>query len=122
MLSSPTLVGLAEAIADGCQPDWNSAESSASADRELALIRHMRAVSQIGRVRATLYTTGLVTGLIEFPVALQPGTRWGSLRILEKVGRGHFGDVYRAWDPTLDREVALKILRHHAAGAAETAT
>ncbi len=79
----------------------------------------MRAVSQIGRVRATLYTTGLATNLTEFPVALQPGTTWGSLRILESVGRGHFGDVYRAWDPTLDREVALKILRHRPAGAAD---
>ena len=36
---------------------------------------------------------------------------WGPLRIIEHVGRGTFGDVYRAWDSRLDREVALKILR-----------
>ena len=36
---------------------------------------------------------------------------WGPLRIIEQVGRGTFGDVYRAWDTRLDREVALKILR-----------
>lgn len=42
--------------------------------------------------------------------AIQPDTPWGPLVILEKVGRGSFGDVYRAWDPRLQREVALKLI------------
>jgi hypothetical protein len=37
--------------------------------------------------------------------------QWGPLVVLDKIGRGAFGDVYRAWDPRLDREVALKLLR-----------
>ena len=36
---------------------------------------------------------------------------WGPLTVLEHIGRGTFGDVYRAHDPRLDRTVALKILR-----------
>jgi serine/threonine protein kinase len=36
---------------------------------------------------------------------------WGSLQILEEIGRGGFGVVYRAWEPGLAREVALKIIR-----------
>ena len=38
---------------------------------------------------------------------------WGSLEILEQVGQGGFGVVYRAWEPALAREVALKIIRPH---------
>jgi serine/threonine-protein kinase len=37
--------------------------------------------------------------------------RWGSLVIRERVGAGVFGEVYRAYDDQLQREVALKLLR-----------
>lgn len=35
---------------------------------------------------------------------------WGPFRLEQKIGEGAFGEVYRAWDPTLEREVALKLL------------
>ncbi len=40
-----------------------------------------------------------------------PGSSWGHLKLLEELGRGAFGRVFRAWDSTLAREVALKILQ-----------
>ena len=35
---------------------------------------------------------------------------WGSFSLMARVGFGGFGEVYRAWDPHLQREVALKLL------------
>ena len=36
--------------------------------------------------------------------------RWGPFERMRRVGRGSFGEVYRAFDPTLQRHVALKLL------------
>jgi serine/threonine protein kinase/Tfp pilus assembly protein PilF len=45
----------------------------------------------------------------DFPARESPGM-WGPFRLLQRVGVGAFGEVYRAWDPALEREVALKLL------------
>ena len=44
------------------------------------------------------------------PVALTPGTRLGHYEIIAAIGAGGMGAVYRARDPRLDREVAIKVL------------
>ena len=41
---------------------------------------------------------------------LSPGTRFGSYQILQKLGAGGMGEVYRAKDTRLNREVAIKTL------------
>jgi serine/threonine-protein kinase len=43
-------------------------------------------------------------------VALTPGARLGSYEIIEAIGAGGMGEVYRARDTKLNRNVALKIL------------
>jgi tetratricopeptide (TPR) repeat protein len=47
---------------------------------------------------------------------LAQGRTWGNFRLLELVGKGSFGEVYRAWDPHLERDVGLKILLPRSAG------
>jgi serine/threonine-protein kinase len=42
---------------------------------------------------------------------LTPGTRVGAYEIIGPIGARGMGEVYRARDPLLKREVALKILR-----------
>jgi hypothetical protein len=45
-------------------------------------------------------------------VSLSPGTRLGPYEIVDLIGAGGMGEVYRARDPRLGRDVAVKVLRH----------
>ena len=109
MSPSQRLSELAESVADGATPDWESAESSAPDESTRETVARLHAVASIGRFFATL-SSRAPADRRNRPV-LPAGTMWGALRVIEHVGCGRFGDVYRAWDAALDREVALKILR-----------
>jgi eukaryotic-like serine/threonine-protein kinase len=46
-------------------------------------------------------------------MALEPGHRLGPYEIVAPLGAGGMGEVYRARDPRLEREVAIKVLPEH---------
>jgi eukaryotic-like serine/threonine-protein kinase len=95
MQSGHTAVfGLAEAVADGSVVDWDLAESNAGSPEERQVIQQLRRLAS-------------VTTLVRTQAA-----SWGPLQIRGEVGRGTFGVVYRAWDPRLEREVALKLIEN----------
>ncbi len=48
---------------------------------------------------------------------LSPGMRLGPYEILDAIGAGGMGEVYRARDSRLDRTVAIKILPEHLSGS-----
>ncbi|MBK7864939.1 MAG: serine/threonine protein kinase [Archangiaceae bacterium] len=54
------------------------------------------------------------------PIAPAAGRRLGRYQLLEAIGAGGMGVVYAAYDPVLERKVALKLVRGDAAAAEVT--
>lgn len=93
-----TVQRVLRAIADGTDVDWaelpyEQDETDGPVLGQLRVLAHLAAVH-----RADLDDEGT-------------SEWWGHLRLIQQVGRGAFGTVYRAWDSRLDREVALKLIR-----------
>jgi len=55
-------------------------------------------------------------------LALSPGTRLGVYEVTGQIGAGGMGEVYKARDTRLDRNVAIKILPHALAADLERNT
>ena len=108
------LAGLLGSVSDGDTIDWDAVVRRVGPD-DLALVEALRDVDRIGSFSRGLQRPG---GGGPGPGVAEPGdvARWGDLLLLERLGRGANAEVWRAWDPRLHREVALKLLHPRAGG------
>jgi eukaryotic-like serine/threonine-protein kinase len=141
MKGDSALLEIASSVADGEAVDWSKASALATDERERALISRLKIIASIGDVHrstddaeappadgaSTLDVRGRVVGHIRPAVGADPGARtppaapeiadpstgvrWGRLLLQERVGAGVYGEVYRAFDESLRRDVAVKLLR-----------
>ena len=103
---------LASSVSDGQQVDWSLAESTA-AGRE-ASVRALRDLARIADFNRALQRPVSPPAT---PDAHPLGpSAWGPFTLLEAIGAGANGEVWRAWDASLHREVAIKFLQPRGRG------
>jgi len=139
---SPRVLEVARRLAEGRPVDWSAAGQDASPG-ETTLIRWLRDVARIVDAHRSVHDAAggdeaggnaahrdaadapaipdLLAALDPRAPAAAPAWRWGPLEVLDKVGEGGYGEVYRARDTRLDRIVALKIARRGAVPEARAA-
>ena len=108
------LLEVASRVADGAAVDWQSLRHSIHDEAQRGILRYLEIVQGIVQGHRSLNSEVTIAATATMPgaAAERPAAirRWGRLELTRVVGAGSFGEVYRAWDADLGREVALKLL------------
>ncbi len=108
-----------EQVADRTPIDWDALESAVNSVDERRWLDCVKVLQDIAHFHFS--TDDVIDPLAPGSDTTGPGPAagaaatdrpawWGRYRLDQKVGEGAFGCVYRAWDPELEREVAVKVL------------
>src|SRR5262249_35056966 len=94
--ATAVLRGRARSLAEGSGVDWGGTRSS---HPELArMLDELKNVETL--IRAHRETLGQTPERLDETLPASHPTTWGPLRVMERLGEGSFGEVYRAFDPT----------------------
>jgi serine/threonine-protein kinase len=96
---------LADAVARGSHVDWTKESTEIVADERREVLLELQALERLMQVHGAA-----VDPAASGATASEGVRRWGSFELREQIGAGRFGSVYRAWDPNLERAVAIKLL------------
>ena len=88
------LILAAARISDGTPVDWRRIRELLTNRNQETIADELEALEQVARASGG-----------------EAAVSWGRFTLVEVIGRGRFGTVYRALDPTLQIPVALKIIR-----------
>ena len=118
-MSDDLIDRIAADLAAGRPIDWEAVMASITAEQRRRL-EPLRLADQIRRVAAegTVSTVGgsqtMPATLPATPGGLPAAPRtWGRYVLVEETGSGSFGTVFKAVDPDLRLDVAIKVLHHH---------
>lgn len=92
------LLSAAEKISSGVPVDWKKVQDQIATPDQAAVAEELRSLERFAQISG------------------QAPATWGRFHIVSELGRGTFGTVYCAIDPTLQLEVALKVIRSRAPG------
>src|SRR5436190_13961295 len=106
-VEDPGLVAIAGSIADGASVDWDRVSTGTPAE----MLSEMQLVERIVQAHRR-FATDTDSATTAPPLRAVPNrpVAWGHLRILDTIGSGSFGVVYKAHDERLAANVALKLI------------